>query len=189
MKENSTTRNCKTGKQENSSKTTAVNLDQMAHLVNMTGEMIGWTAQVQRLFKSMDTLDLTRLFKFQGIEAFTYDIAERSEIIFIDSMNIFVTDYKRLAVEFTQNIRPLMDAKWLYINTHSHVCRIFHLLSDAGDEYNEFVHAFLTFTAHKQLYDIILQKLSSTIRAEHNRWKPSMFVENTWAEMQMLTIG
>jgi len=106
-------------------------------------------------FNDLDTIDFDNL---------SYDIESRIPHLkkMID-FEMYAVNFKRLAKEFTEVIKPTLPDQWFGASTSLEV-------------------AVLNLSAHSSIF----KKISVFLTKEHKMWKPKYFVENTWAEMEKL---
>ena len=147
-----------------------------------------WVDDVHHLFISENELDFDFMMRVEKDQTWIiellsdYDVNDK--VFKLYQFEMFVVQYKSLAKQFTEKIKPTLPFAWMGTSMQEPRGRVFV----AKMFFGELEHAFLDLAAKKVLFDKVVAVFTNVWAIDKKNWMPHGFVENTWMEMSNLKI-
>jgi len=144
-----------------------------------------WVHDVNHLFISENELDFDFMKQVEKDQTWIIELLSEYDVndkVFkLYQFEMFAMQYKSLAKQFTEIIKPTLPKAWMGTSQERPRGRIV-----AKMFFGELEHAFLDLAAKKFIFDKVVATFTNVWAIDKKNWMPREFVENTWVELSNL---
>ena len=144
-----------------------------------------WVHDVNHLFISENELDFDFMKQVEKDQTWIIELLceydDNDKVFKLYQFEMFAMQYKSLAKQFTEIIKPTLPKAWMGTSQERPRGRIV-----AKMFFGELEHAFLDLAAKKFIFDKVVATFTNVWAIDKKNWMPREFVENTWVELSNL---